>query len=64
MAPFKAFLQQECMNTQLALALLKHPTAMVHTLLESWAEYLDSPEYLAEKRRARKLDETNAEAVN
>ena len=37
---------------------------MVNTLLESWAEYLDSPEYKAEKRRAQKLDETNAEAVN
>ena len=61
---FKAFLQQECMNTQLALALLRHPTAMVNTLLESWAEYLASPEYLKEKARAQKLDESNVEAVN
>jgi hypothetical protein len=61
---FKAFLQQECMNSQLALALLKHPTAMVNTLLESWAEYLESPAYMEEKARAQKLDETNAEAVN
>ena len=37
---------------------------MVNTLLESWAEYLDSPEYKAEKRRAQKLDETNAEAMS
>ena len=61
---FKAYLHQECMNVQLALALLRHPTAMVNTLLESWAEYLESSEYLEEKARAQKLDETNAEAVN
>ena len=61
---FKAFLQQECMNVQLALALLRHPTAMVDTLLESWAEYLESPQYLNEKARSQKLDKTNAEAVN
>ena len=60
---FKAFLQQECMNAQLALALLKHPTAMVNTLLESWALYLESSEYKEEKARAQKVDETNSEAV-
>ena len=52
------------MNVQLALALLRHPTAMVNTLLESWAQYLESPQYLKEKARTQKLDETNAEAVN
>ena len=31
---FGAFLQQECMNKRLALAFLKHPPAMVNTLLE------------------------------
>ena len=61
---FKAFLQQECMNTQLALALLKHPTAMVNTLLEAWAQYLASEQYLKEKARAQKLDENNTETVN
>jgi hypothetical protein len=62
--PFKAFLHQECRHPQLAIALLKHPTAMVNTLLESWAQYLESPQYLKEKARAQKPDETNAEAVN
>ena len=61
---FKAYLHKECMNVQLAIALLRHPTAMVNTLLESWAEYLDSDEYLKEKARAQKLDDTNEEAVN
>ena len=61
---FKAFLQQECMNVQLALALLKHPTAMVNTLLESWAQYLESPQYLKEKACGQRFDETDAEAVN
>ena len=37
---------------------------MVNTLLESWAQYLDAPQYLKEKARAQKLDEANAEAVN
>ena len=37
---------------------------MVNTLLESWAEYLESSEYRDEKARAQKLDETNEEAVN
>ena len=61
---FKAYLHQECMNVQLALALLRHPTAMVNTLLESWAEYLESDEYLKEKARAQKHDDTNEEAVH
>ena len=52
------------MNKQLAIAFLKHPAAMVNTLLEWWAQYLESPEYLQEKARAQKLDETNAEAVD
>ena len=61
---FGAFLQQERMNKQLAYALLKHPTAVVNTLLESWAQYLASPEYQRETRRAQKVDEANAHAVN
>ena len=61
---FKAFLQQECTNAQLALALLKHPIATVNTLLDHWAQYLKSPEYQQEKARAQKLDENNADAVN
>ena len=31
---FGAYLQQECMDKQLAYALLKHPTAVANTLLE------------------------------
>ena len=61
---FGAFLQQECMNKQLAYALLKHPTAMVNTLLESWARYLASPQYQQETRRAQMVDKANAHAVN
>ena len=61
---FKAFLQQECVNTQLAFKLLKYPTAMVDTLLESWAEYLESPEYREEKARSQKVDINNIEAMN
>ena len=60
---FKTFLQQECINSQLAIALLKHPPATVDTLLESWAVYLESSTYKEEKARAQKLDETNEEAV-
>ena len=52
------------MNKQLAMALLKHPTAMVNTLLESWAQYLESPQYKQEALRAQKIDKKNAEAVN
>ena len=37
---------------------------MVNTLLEWWADYLESPEYLRERARAQRVDETNAEAVN
>ena len=37
---------------------------MVNTLLESWARYLESSQYLNEKARAQKFDGTNAEAVN
>ena len=52
------------MNKQLAYALLKHPAAVVNTLLESWAQYLASPEYQREARRAQKVDGANAHAVN
>ena len=51
------------MNKQLAYALLKHPTAMVNTLLESWAQYLDSPQYQQETRRAQIVDKTNRRAA-
>ena len=61
---FGASLQQECVDKQLAYASLKHPTAMVNTLLESWARYLASPQYQQETRRAQIVDETNARAVN
>ena len=37
---------------------------MVDTLLESWAEYLESAEYRKEKARSQKLDKTNEEAMN
>ena len=49
------------MNTQLAIAFQKNPAAMVDTLLEWWAQYLESHRYLQEKTRAQKTD---AEAVN
>ena len=61
---FGAFLRQECVNKQLAYALLKHPTAVVNTLLESWARYLASPQYQQETRRAQMVDKANAHAVN
>ena len=61
---FKAFLHQECLNSTLCLALLKHPTAKVHTLLESWAAYVESPAYLNERKRARKVDGSNEELSN
>ena len=54
---FGAFLQQVCMNKQLAYALLKRPTAMVNTLLESWARYLASPQYHQETRSAPMVDQ-------
>ena len=37
----------------LALALLKHPTATVNTLLDEWRQYLQSPQYQQEKARAQ-----------
>ena len=46
---FKAFLHQECLNMHLALALLKHPTATVNTLLDELRQYLQSPQYQQEK---------------
>ena len=51
------------MNKQLALALLKHPKAMLNSLLEAWAQYLESPQYLQERERSRKQDESNQEAM-
>ena len=52
------------MNEQLAYALLKHPAAVVNTLLEWWAQYLASPEYQQEFRRAQKVDGANAHVAN
>ena len=36
---------------------------MVDTLLDDFKQYFNSPEYLAEKARSRKLDKNNADAV-
>ena len=52
------------MNKQLAYALLKHQAAAVNTLLESWAQYLASPEYQRESRRAQKVNGANVHVVN
>ena len=51
---FNAYLRQEYVHKQLALALIRHPPVMVDSLLESWAEYLASPGYSVERERAGK----------
>ena len=61
---FNAYLQQECMNSNLALALLKHPSAMLDSLLKEWAQYLESPEYAEERERAKKLDDDDEQGHN
>ena len=52
------------MNSNLALALLKHPSAMLDSLLKEWAQYLESPEYEQERERAKKLDDDDEEGHN
>ena len=52
------------MNTNLALALLKHPSAMLDSLLKEWAQYLESPEYQQERERSKKLHDDDEEGHN
>ena len=60
---FAAYLQQKCIAKQLAMSVLKFPSAAVHALLQHWAEYMKSPGHTKEKARARRLDPSNKEAV-
>ena len=47
-------LAKSCGRFQLALELLKHPLAAVHTLLESWQQYITSSEHRSQKARAKR----------
>ena len=60
---FKVFLKDDCLNPQLAIEFLRYPPAMVDTLLEWWAEYLESSEYARERARARSIYATDQEAI-
>ena len=51
---WKSHLAGSCGRHQLATALLKHPSATVHTLLESWRNYMASHEYRMQKERAKR----------
>ena len=49
---WKTHLAKACGRSQLATALLKHPPAAVHTLLESWQHYMLSGELRSQRERA------------
>ena len=59
---FATYLQQTCIAKQLAMSFLKFPSTMVRTVLQEWAEYLESPECAKDKARASKLDSASAKA--
>ena len=46
---FKVHVKDTCAHYPLAMAVLSHPPATVKTLLQSWATYLISPDYLDER---------------
>ena len=47
-------LAKSCGRFQLALELFKQPLAAVHTLLESWQQYITSSEHRSQKARAKR----------
>ena len=49
---WKSELSKRYGRFQLALAFVKHPTATVDTLLESWSMYMRSPEYRRQRERS------------
>ena len=51
-------LAKSCGRFQLALELLKHPLAAVHTLLESWQQYITSSGHRNQKARAKRQGPT------
>ena len=51
-------LAKSCGRFQLALELLKHPLAAVHTLLESWQQYITSSGHRSQKARAKRQGPT------
>ncbi len=51
---FKVYPAGLCGRHQLAIALFKHPPAVVDTLLDIWTEYIESDDYLAENERSRR----------
>ncbi len=51
---WRVHLANTCGRHQLAIALLKYPTAAVDTLLEHWREYINSDEYRQHKARAKR----------
>ena len=61
---FAAYLSQTCIHKQLATACLKSPSATVHTLLQAWTEYMDSPEHEKEKARSRRINPDDEETKN
>ena len=61
---FAAYLAQTCIHKQLALACLKSPSTTVHSLLQSWTQYMHSPEHEKEKARSRRINPEDQEAVN
>ena len=51
---WKVELMRICGRYQLAIALLKHPLAAVHTLLASWKDYMESDVCSRQKERAKR----------
>ena len=48
---WKTHLAKSCGSSQLAVALLRHPPTVVHTLLESWQQYMLSDQLRSERER-------------
>ncbi len=50
---WKAELSERYGRFQLAIAFMKHPTATIDTLLQSWSMYMSSPKYRCQRERSQ-----------
>ena len=55
---FNAHLKQSYGRSQTAKFFLKYPTTALHILLEAWRRYMDSPDYIEQRERSNRRNDS------
>ena len=56
-------MREQCVHMQLGMAFLCHPPAALNNLLDSWGQYMTSPEHTQEVRRSCRVEPADEESV-